>query len=773
MGFTFHTKAETLEDLAKGLISARILPLRHFSVAEWRADPAAVLAELSRESWGGGPLIVRSSAAGEDSVAGSEAGKYLSIQGVEPSALAEAIERVAASYHSDERVAQGDRVLVQPMLADVTLSGVAFTRDPSTGAPTLVVNACAGGNTAAVTGGGAEASWCHHHWLDGPEAIAPTIKALTALARELIVLCGTDALDIEFAVTAVGALYLLQVRPLLLAAGAVDRTTHGERLHAIIHRVAEAMQPHPFLHGSRTVFGIMPDWNPAEMIGIRPSPLALTLYRELITDSIWAYQRHNYGYKNLRSFPLLISFHGLPYIDVRVSFNSFLPRDLDGAVSERLVDYYIERLLARPALHDKVEFEIVFSAYTFDLDQRLAALADYGFNSAEIATLTDELRRLTNRIINRQTGLWQSDSQKLVVLEERRDRLLASDLAPAEKIYWLLEDCKRYGTLPFAGLARAGFIAVQILRSLVVVGVLTADEMAAFMRGLDTVGTELAEDAARLDREAFLDKYGHLRPGTYDIRSPRYDEAPDLYGIGLSPGSTVPSLGQFSLSLRQIRRIEALLREHGLETDVVGLFDFLQAAIEGREKAKFIFTRNLSDALALLTDLGGKLGFGRDDLAYADIAVIREMRASSEPVEALLARSIAAGRERHAVTRSLTLPSVITAPSDVWSFRMQDSEPNFITLGQVRAEVRGASEGGLHDHIVCIPSADPGYDWIFSQGIAGLITAFGGANSHMAIRAAELGIPAVIGAGEMNFRRWSAARMLAIDCANRKVEILR
>ena len=74
----------------------------------------------------------------------------------------------------------------------------------------------------------------------------------------------------------------------------------------------------------------MPDWNPAEIIGLKPGPLALSLYRELVTDSIWAYQRDNYGYKNLRSFPLLVSFHGLPYIDVRVSFNSFVPRDISG-----------------------------------------------------------------------------------------------------------------------------------------------------------------------------------------------------------------------------------------------------------------------------------------------------------------------------------------------------------------------------------------------------------------------------------------------------------
>ena len=38
----------------------------------------------------------------------------------------------------------------------------------------------------------------------------------------------------------------------------------------------------------KTILGVMPDWNPAEMIGIG-QPLALSLYRELITDSIWAY----------------------------------------------------------------------------------------------------------------------------------------------------------------------------------------------------------------------------------------------------------------------------------------------------------------------------------------------------------------------------------------------------------------------------------------------------------------------------------------------------
>ena len=71
-----------------------------------------------------------------------------------------------------------------------------------------------------------------------------------------------------------------------------------------------------------------------------------------------------------------------------------------------------------------------------------------------------------------------------------------------------------------------------------------------------------------------------------------------------------------------------------------------------------------------------------------------------------------------------------------------------------------------------IESADPGYDWIFATGLLGLITQYGGTNSHMAIRAAELGIPAVIGCGEKLYRAWSSARVLEIDAANRQVRCI-
>ena len=68
----------------------------------------------------------------------------------------------------------------------------------------------------------------------------------------------------------------------------------------------------------------MPDWNPAEIIGTKPRPLSLTLYKELITDHIWSKHRNNYGYKDLGSHHLMTNFFGTPFIDVRVDFNSWI-----------------------------------------------------------------------------------------------------------------------------------------------------------------------------------------------------------------------------------------------------------------------------------------------------------------------------------------------------------------------------------------------------------------------------------------------------------------
>ncbi|MFH8802648.1 PEP-utilizing enzyme [Streptomyces sp. NPDC017936] len=66
-------------------------------------------------------------------------------------------------------------------------------------------------------------------------------------------------------------------------------------------------------------------------------------------------------------------------------------------------------------------------------------------------------------------------------------------------------------------------------------------------------------------------------------------------------------------------------------------------------------------------------------------------------------------------------------------------------------------------------NADPGYEWLFSHEIAGLVTKYGGAASHMTIRCAEFGIPAAIGRGEAAFERLVGAETITLDCAAGRV----
>ena len=73
----------------------------------------------------------------------------------------------------------------------------------------------------------------------------------------------------------------------------------------------------------------------------------------------------------------------------------------------------------------------------------------------------------------------------------------------------------------------------------------------------------------------------------------------------------------------------------------------------------------------------------------------------------------------------------------------------------------------LDKTIVFIDSADPGYDWLFSIDIKGLVTQYGGVNSHMAIRAAERGIPAAIGIGEYHMQKIAKSSVIEIDCSNK------
>ncbi len=784
------TKAQMLIDLKKNIPDINILPVYIVNSVDMFNNREQVVTDVV-DFANGHNLIIRSSSMNEDTSEYSNAGKFVSVLNVEPNygKVEDALIKVYESYGRGKigESNVSEEILVQPMLDSVIKSGVIFTRDIDTNAEYYVVNYHEGSDTTAVTSGESNALRTFVSYKRNPYEITDAdMKKLIDSVKVIEKYLSNDAVDIEFAIDRLHTIYILQCRPIAKGRKAVKATLDiGPALKRIYKKTQKLSAPHPFLLGNTTCFGVMPDWNPAEILGIRPKKLAISLYKELITDSIWAHQRRNYGYRDLTMHPLMISFCGIPYIDTRVTFNSFIPSSLNDSIAEKLANYYIDTLATYPKYHDKIEFEIVYSCYYLGVPDKLRELRKHGFNENEVKRIEYALLDLTNRIINPDNGLYKTDIEKIKKLEINYKLIEEADISLVDRIYWLIEECKEYGTLPFAGVARAGFIAVQFLKSFVDTGIITQDECDAYMNSLNTVNKQMSRDLQKyysgiLSKESFLKTYGHIRPGTYDIMSKRYDEAFDEYFSEKTSEADLNSFEEtvFLFTDEQKNRIQQQLDENGLLINTNDLLSFIRQSIEGREQLKFVFSKSVSEILRLVEQLGKRFDISREDMSFIDISIIKQLYAdlfTGNPGD-LFEQNIKDNKNKYEREMQIKLPSIIVKPESVYAFYLLDEEPNFITQKNVTANTRILNENtedteNMNAHIVFIQSADPGYDFVFTKNIAGLITQFGGANSHMAIRCAELGIPAVIGVGESRFNEWSKWQTIELDCL--KCQVIR
>ncbi|MFZ5427692.1 MAG: PEP-utilizing enzyme [Thermodesulfobacteriota bacterium] len=132
------------------------------------------------------------------------------------------------------------------------------------------------------------------------------------------------------------------------------------------------------------------------------------------------------------------------------------------------------------------------------------------------------------------------------------------------------------------------------------------------------------------------------------------------------------------------------------------------------------------------------------------------------------------GRDNFELASSFKLNYIIRSTRDVYIVPHHLNVPNFITRRRVEGEAVMLSASGaptlpLEGRIACIENADPGFDWIFTKGIIGLVTKYGGTNSHMAIRCAEFGLPAAIGCGEVLFEKVRAAGRCEINGSDKLI----
>lgn len=779
----FISKADTLYTLSGLLHKSSIEQLQAFVQRDWQEDKDSVIKAI-KDKFKGETIIIRSSALNEDTAGFSNAGSFRSVLNVDSAddqAICSSVESVFESYREKNVENPDNQILIQKQTLDTTSSGTILTRDYND-APYYIIN-YSEEDTISVTSG--RPSKMVKILKSNSVPIPAEFSGLIDAVREIEQLTPVNTpLDIEFGKKKSGDIVTFQARPLVIAKKMpFEDGQIFQKVDKLKGEFNQLIQRQSHLAGETTFFGDMPDWNPAEIIGNSPHSLAVSLYDEVITNAIWHQARTSQGYTDVNPAKLVVQFGNKPYVDIRNTFNSFIPASISPELKEKLLQFYTDKLKANPQMQDKVEFDILYTCYDLSFNKRAKELLEARFYPEEVAKLKTALLNLTNNLLNADSIA--IDIQQNEDLERYRQNLpIIEESKPAidniNRAIELLDACKKNGTLQFSRLARIGFIGKIILKSMVEEGIIDDDIYHNFLESITSIASAFSHDAemfneGQISKNDFIYKYGHLRPGTYDITVPRYDMSDNYFGISNSnKKSEVVAKTDFELSLEQHQKISRVLSQHGLTVTSQQLFKFIRAALEAREYSKFLFSKSISDGIEAIASAGRKLGFSREDLSYLDIQTVKEtIGKDSDSIKRLWESRILQNKASYNLNSYVSLPPIIFSDKDFEIVSYYDSRPNYITAKKIMGDtirLVGNNQEDVAGKVVMIESADPGYDWVFAKKPIALITKYGGPASHMAIRCAELGLPAVIGAGDMLYESLLHANSVIIDCENQRIE---
>lgn len=780
----FTTKANTLQFLQQKLQKSKIEKLYSFTIRDWEKNSSDIINHIAK-NFDSKKIIIRSSAIGEDSIETSQAGTYESVLNVSSRSktqIKKAIMIVIQSYRKKNNDDLSNQVLIQHQSDEIISSGVVFTKIPETGSSYYVINYEKGNSTTGVTKGLVNETI--KIFKKTPlHKIPIEWRSLITSIKEIESVLQNSSLDIEFGITKKN-IVIFQVRPMTSVIHPSTKEDDVEKLLSNIKKYFSKLNSKKHTHGNHTIFSDMSDWNPSEIIGNSPNKLDYSLYDLLIMKDVWHKGRTILGYTNVNPYPLMVKFGNKPYVDIRGSFNSLIPDKLDRSLKQKLINFYFKKLEQYPYLHDKVEFEILFTCYDLTVDARLKELTKFGFSKDECKQIKKSLLDFTNNIIHEYPTLSKKCQMSINELSKQRNKI-KSQLSKKERTYTnllssaekLLMDCRKLGTIPFSTMARMAFISSAILKSAEKTGYVTNHFINDFMNLIITPLSEIQDDLIaysekKISKKQFLKKYGHLRPGTYDITAPRYDAQKDFFTNIKFHKRTKPKIKRSKNYLNDI------LSENGLLFDTIDFLTFVKDTLVKREQLKFEFTKNLSDALELIAEAGYELGFSRNQMANLSINdIISNKTKDKSYVQSRWKNMILQEEKIKSLRSSLILPPLIFSLNDFEIIRFYASKPNFITNKKIISNVffikkSEENPSQLENKIVVIENADPGYDWIFTRNPAGLITKYGGIASHMAIRCSETGLPAAIGCGDILYEKLLHASKILLDCHNKEIFIL-
>lgn len=743
---SFFLPFETVTDADLREIGGKAFTLACLLQAGFPVPPGAALTRVPgrEEEWeavfawwdraGSPPLAVRSSGVDEDSEEHSFAGQHRTFLDVrDRGALRQAVEDCFASPLAAnatayrQRLASGEapgsapgmgvalQKLIRPQFA-----GVYFTRDPRGGQGALAEVVRGFGESlvsghvtpvqllpeAELSAAARELGWTSEH-----------SRVLFESAPRVAETLGYDA-DIEWAVDEQGQLWILQARPITTLRREEGRTQAEARE---FRRLAAANTSDTIWDGQT-----FSEWTGA------PTPLSFGLWQRAFTRAgALGSALHELGYAGSESrelFPhesVLESVFAKPYVNL-----SRMERLYFGATPYVMVPRprpHLEfrwRKLTLGALLNCIPgtWRMMSVAWRLGTGRRdilkraETALAEF-----------QRAHRLPNDpLIYRD---WEAPA-----LRERFDTLsrLFTHEALVEPLKLMIAiESAQQGLLREIGEARLGEWIATRLR-------LPSLEMA----------TEFARAAAQPSRRAaFLARFGHRGPGELDLAQPRWSELGERAFVGGDAAS--PTAAPRAAREEERAPAEAIgVREKMAEAD----WAILSRMLELREHWKDALLSVYAHLRWVAVELGRQSGLG-EQIFWLKPSELPRAWGPSAIDRARLQELVARRRQRHEWLQPVSLPLVFSLVDlQAGPAAAQETEQGEgLSGGLAYGEVRLVSDPTRIDWkrwpenaVLVAENTDPGWTPLFVKARA-VVTERGGALSHCAIVAREMGLPAVSG----------------------------
>ena len=689
-------------------------------------------------------IMIRSNSSSEDKEYSSSAGKYLSIGPIERNDLEtikKSWEMVVDSYEEQDN----QSVIFQNYIENAKSVSVLTSYKVGSDSAYRTFSTYYGSETDAITSG--KYSEINNFFMHRSFDILPKkyekYNVYLKIITQLEDLFKNKQLDIEMVLDKNNSPQLLQVRPLM------GKKLNKESIFEEKDVIDRNLKNYKKLNkttadrfGTNQIYSNMSDMNPAEMIGKKPDNIAFGLYKFMFTDTTWNIQRGEFGYREYSGGKLMEMFNNVAYINVNHSLNSFLTRNLQKESCEEIINYQLNKLKENPHLHDSIEFDISRSSYVFDTVEEF---------SKEYKNIISP-----SEIIKWHNDLIQIDTQNKSTLEKNK-KIILSTFSKLDKSfeYSKKENIKLIRdtmALPFTHHSRLGFVYFAQLNSLLEKEVISEDQKKLLLLSVNSISTKMKADAyevkiGKKTLEGFLDVYGHIRAGNYNLLSSNLKNNLN-FTESLINNSEQP-LEDNILPKDIYTNIEEYFTINEIPLKASAWIDMFQEGISTRENSKFYYTKGID---GILNEISEKNTSDRELFDLLDIEFNEENTSDMR-------------------LKNVLMPDLITSNEDFYFYEEMSKNGNYIGQGTVIGDVllidnEANRPNNLENKIVVIPAADPGWDWIFNYKIKSLVTKYGGPNSHMAIRCAEHNIPAILGVGENNFTVISNSKSLKIDFSN-------